>query len=223
MKFELIENLIIVNIDSKKLLIDTGSPLSFALKDSFTIKINDISYGLKPNIASASVINALNHLLTTKVDGLIGNDIISVTNLSVDFLNQEIYFGLVPCKYDIEQFTLPLKTKMGLIYTELKSGSDTLSVILDSGSKMHYVKESYLDKTRSRGYFEDYSPDLGHMEGHLFDFFDSVHNETITAGILPEVYGFACDMIMSVFLMVRPGYCSFDFAKGEFKFTRRFI
>ena len=101
--------------------------------------------------------------------------------------------------------------------------SNTLDVILDTGSKMHYVKESYVDKTRSRGYFEDYSPDLGQMEGHLFDFYDSIHDETVTAGILPAVYNYACDMIMSVYLMARPGFCSFDFVKGEFKFTRRFI
>ena len=223
MKFKLIENLIIVNMDGRDLLIDTGSPRSFALKESFPVKINDISYDLKITMASSIVLDALKHLLTVNVDGIIGNDIIIANSLSIDYLNEEIYFGLVPCSYDIEQYTMPLKTRMGLAYTELKSGSNTLDVILDTGSKMHYVKESYVDKTRSRGYFEDYSPDLGQMEGHLFDFYDSIHDETVTAGILPAVYNYACDMIMSVYLMARPGFCSFDFVKGEFKFTRRFI
>ena len=223
MKFKLIENLIIVNMDGRDLLIDTGSPRSFALKESFPVKINDISYDLKITMASSIVLDTLKHLLTVNVDGIIGNDIIIPNNLSIDYLNEEIYFGIVPCSYDIEQYTMPLKTRMGLAYTELKSGSNTLDVILDTGSKMHYVKESYVDKTRSRGYFEDYSPDLGQMEGHLFDFYDSIHDETITAGILPAVYNYACDMIMSVYLMARPGFCSFDFVKGEFKFTRRFI
>lgn len=223
MKFKLIENLIIVNMDGRDLLIDTGSPRSFALKESFPVKINDISYDLKITMASSIVLDTLKHLLNVNVDGIIGNDIIVANNLSIDYLNEVIYFGIVPCSYDIEQYTMPLKTRMGLAYTELKSGSNTLDVILDTGSKMHYVKESYVDKTRSRGYFEDYSPDLGQMEGHLFDFYDSIHDETVTAGILPAVYNYACDMIMSVYLMARPGFCSFDFVKGEFKFTRRFI
>ena len=225
MKFELLDSLIIVTIESKNYLVDTGSNMSFSLNDkNLNLVINGNHYLLKPNLVSANVKDTLHHLIPGKVvDGVIGTNIICETSLTIDYLNQEIYFEAVKCKYDIEQYSMPLNIKMGLIYTELKSRAKTLSVILDTGAKIHYVKESYLDKTKSRGYFEDYSPDLGQMEGHLFDFYDSIHDETVTAGILPAVYNYACDMIMSVYLMARPGFCSFDFVKGEFKFTRRFI
>ncbi len=225
MKFQLVDNLIIVTIDARNYLVDTGANISFSIRDcNLDLVINDNNYLLRPNLASSLVKDALYHLIPgVVVDGVIGTDIISETNLSIDYLNKEIYFDIVKPPYDIEQHFIPFEVKLGYIFTDMYLYTNKLCMIIDSGAKIGYVKSKYLDLGNPVGEYEDYSPELGHMEGKLYSFYDSMHQETVAVGMLPKQYEFICDGIIPLYEFVRPGHCMFDFKNKIFGFTRRFI
>jgi len=225
MKFKLINNLIIVSIEYKNYLLDTGSNRSFSLLDSdIELVINDEKYHLERNIASHIVKDTLSKLVPGEfIDGLIGTDIISKTNLTIDYLNNEIYFGLVKCSYDIEQHHIPFEVSMGYLFTYFYMKSYRLKMLIDSGAGIGYVKSKYLDLSKPICELNDYSPEVGEIKGNTYCFYDSLHQENVLVGKLPEVYEFICDGIVPLYEFVRPGYCSFDFTKKIFSFTRRFL
>ena len=225
MKFELIDSLIIVEIESRNYIVDTGSNLSFSLgNNDIDLSINDMSYHLKPNLASNIVKDALNHLIPGKyIDGVIGTDLICETSLTIDYLNQEIYFEVVECSYDIEKYYIPFETKMGYIFTNMYLYSNNLSMLIDSGAKIGYVKSKYLDLSKPVGELDDYSPEIGEIKGKTYMFYDSLHQEDVLVGKLPKQYEFICDGIIPLYEFVRPGYCVFDFKNKLFGFTRRFL
>ena len=224
MKFELLDNLIIVTIESRNYLVDTGSNLSFSLNDNnLDLVINDNNYSLKPNLASAIVKDALNHLIPGKyIDGVIGTDICE-TGLTIDYLNKEIYFEVVECSYDIEQIIIPFEIKMGYVFINMYLYSNKLSMLVDSGAKIGYVKSKYLDLNKPVGELDDYSPEIGEIKGYTYGFYDSLHQENVLVGKLPRQYEFICDGIIPLYEFVRPGYCVFDFKNKLFGFTRRFL
>jgi len=225
MKFELIDSLIIVEIESRNYIVDTGSNLSFSLgNNDIDLSINDMNYHLKPNLASNIVKDALNHLIPGKyIDGVIGTDLICETSLTIDYLNQEIYFEVVECSYDIEKYYIPFETKMGYIFTNMYLYSNNLSLLIDSGAKIGYVKSKYLDLSKPVGELDDYSPEIGEIKGNTYRFYDSLHQENVLVGKLPRQYEFICDGIIPLYEFVRPGYCVFDFKNKLFGFTRRFL
>lgn len=224
MKFELLNNLIIVTIESRNYLVDTGSNLSFSLNDNnLDLVINDNNYSLKPNLASTIVKDALNHLIPgVVVDGVIGTDTLK-TGLTIDYLNQQIYFDVVECSYDIEKFYIPFETKMGYIFINMYLYSNNLLMLVDSGAKIGYVKSKYLDLNKPVGELDDYSPEIGEIKGNTYSFYDSYHQENVLVGKLPRQYEFICDGIIPLYEFVRPGYCVFDFKNKQFGFTRRFL
>lgn len=226
MKFELLDNLITVEIEARNYLVDTGSNMSFSLNDNnLDLVINDKNYLLKPNLASAIVKDTLNHLIPGKVvDGVIGTDIIIGNNLSIDYLNKEIYFDIVKPPYDfIEQYFILFEVKLGYLFTNMYLYSDKLTMLIDSGAKIGYVKSEYLDLSKPLGEYEDWSPELGKMEGKLYGFYDSLHKENVRVAKLPKEYEFITDGIIPLYEFVRPGFCVFDFNNMMFGFTRRFL
>ena len=223
MKFELINDVIIMDLQGKSILLNTGSNLSFSLKDDFSISINDKNYHLKANSASRKVNETLSHLIPNQeVDGIIGTDIISKTNLTIDYLNRKIYFGINNPQY-IEEYTLPLSFEKGLVFISIPFENDRLKMVLESTTKQYYIKAKYLDMTNICGDFEDFSPDLGRIHGPLYVFNDSIHEEKEFAGVLPREYDKICDGILGLHRFVHPGYCIFDFKNRVFVFSRRFI
>ncbi len=227
MKFELVNNLIVVTIESRNFIVDSGSNLSFSLgNNDIDLVINDSVYHLKPHLASIIVKDALNHLIPGKyIDGIIGVDIISDKDkgLSIDYLNQQIYFEVVECSYDIEKFYIPFEIKMGYIFIDMYLYSNKLSMLVDSGAKIGYVKSKYLDLSKPVEELDDFSPEIGEIKGYTYGFYDSLHQENVLVGKLPKQYEAICDGIIPLYEFVRPGYCVFDFKNKLFGFTRRFL
>jgi hypothetical protein len=224
MKFELLNSLIVIDVEGKKCIVDTGSPMSFALDSSVELYINDESYKLEANMYSSMMKNAIAKLIPgTYIDAIIGNDITSSTNLSIDYLNKELWFDIVECKYDIEQTLIPIEYRGGYIYTSFYLYSDKLDVTLDTGASMSYIKSKYLDLKNGYGEYVDHSPNFGELRGKYYSFRDAYHDELMQVGILPRAAEAYMDGIIAVYPFVEPGYCCFDFKHNLFHFTRRFL
>ena len=225
MKFELIDDLIIITLDGRKYLVDTGAPLSFSLSnEAISLKIGEVEAVLEPHIASCFVIDAMNHLLPgIKISGIIGNDLISQTNLTVDYLNRNIYFSLEDCVYGVGLNQFNFEYKNGYIHLDMYHNDNKLDMIVDTGSKNWFVKSDYLNLSNPVGEYIDYSAELGKMEGSYYELIDSIHNEIVNAGILDKGYAPYLDGIIPLVEFVRLGYCQFDFKKGIMTINKRFL
>lgn len=224
MKFELINDLVVVDIEGKKYLVDTGSAISFSLGNDLTLMLGGKNYLLRENPLVNAFKKTLSRVLpNVQIDGIIGTDIIVKTNLSINFLQGEIYFDLVDFPYDIEQYVLPLTYKFYHFFVKFPCDYGDINVIVDSGSTVWYIKSKYLNLNNPLGEFKDYSPEIGEINGLYFPFYDGIHQESVSVGILPKVYENFTDGVLPLYRFALPGYCQFNFKTGEFKVTRRFL
>jgi hypothetical protein len=224
MKFELINELVVLEIEGRQYLVDTGAPLSFSLGKDLLLKLKNKEYLLKRIPLVDTFKKALDHILPeVQIDAVIGTDILVEPNLSINFLAREIYFDLVDFPYDIETMTLPLEYKLIHFFVKLLSDYGYLNLIVDSGSTMWYIKSKYLNLNDPDGEYEDYSPEIGKINGNYYEFYDGVHRECISVGELPKAYEYFTDGIMPLYKFSLPGHCQFNFQTGEFTITRRFL
>ncbi len=228
MKFDQVKSLIIIEIDGGKFLVDTGSPLSgtFELVDNdYKFNVGNGAFSLNYNPSILPLKEAAAKIFPgNSIVGIVGNDIISKTNLTIDYLNKEVYFGLVDCPYDIEQTTIPFDFRHGYPFIRINSNGRMLNVVLDSGAEYGYVKASYLDLSDPTDIeIIDYYQN-GAIKCKSYRFDDGFHeNDGPIVGILPSEYSFVTDGVLSLYEFVRPGFCQFNFNKREFSFTRRFL
>jgi len=217
MKFDLVESLIIVSIDGRNYLIDSGSNISFSITNDLDLVINDNNYLLKPCLVSGMVKDALEHLIPGKViDGVIGTDIIR-NNLTVDYKNKELFFDLVDCKYPNEEYYVPFEVRNGYLFIDYYFYDKKLNLIVDSGSKNWFIKHKFLENSQICGSFEDYSPELGYMSGNLYEFYNSLFKTKIEVAQLPSAYNFVTDGIIPTSFA---DYVKFDFKRKLFSFAR---
>ncbi len=226
MKFNSGKNLIIIDIEGSAFLVDTGSPISgtFEMVDKdYKFNVGKGVYSLNYNPRLAPLKMAVDKLIpNNNIVGVIGNDIISNTNLTVDYINSEVWFDLVECSYDIEQTTIPFEYRGGYPFIKINSNGNVLNVVLDSGAHYGYVNQKYLDLSKPVEEIVDYYQN-GEIRSNLYSFNDNYHGDISLVGILPTEYTFVTDGVLSLYEFVRPGYCRFDFKKKEFSFTRRFL
>lgn len=224
MKFELINDLVVVDIEGKKYLVDTGSAISFSLRNDLNLRLGGRDYLLRENHLVNAFKKTLSRVLpNVQIDGIIGTDIIVKTNLSINFLQGEIYFDLVDFPYDIDQYVLPLTYKFYHFFVKFPCDYGDINVIVDSGSTVWYIKSKYLNLNNPLGELMDYSPEIGEIHDYYYDFYDGVHQNPISVGKLPSDYELCTDGIMPLYSFAFPGYCQFNFKTGEFKVTRRFL
>ncbi len=166
MKFDYVNNHIIVKFDNYNLIVDTGSPLSFSLNpDLKGIRINECDYHLSRNSYNVDK-GSVEKLVGTNVDGFLGMDILSKTNMTISFVDNMISFEAV--RGEILCF---LENKMFVCTKDLTINDNYgFLVVIDSGAKINYVSEKYVRQSdKQTDGFEDWNPSVGNLSGDLFD------------------------------------------------------
>lgn len=172
MKFNLVNNHILLTLsvnNSKKgvFIIDTGSQISFSLnKDVKKIAINDAIYPIHYN-PDINLKNIVFELVNKDVSGLIGMDILTQTNLTIDYQNNEIYFeareGNVLCF--LKDFNGSKVTNDIVINDNILNNT-----LFDTGACISYVSNKYLnEKDITPDKYDDNSPIFGRMDGYLYN------------------------------------------------------
>lgn len=223
MRFELYDELIIVDIDGIKCLVDTGSPQSFSLKNSSVLlNLNGKTYPLHTIPQSKNILESLRVLIPdVSVDCFIGGDILSMTNLSVDYQNQEIYFEVVKALHEDNCQMLIMKQKNNWPMISIAHNGYYLDTALDTGAKYTFIKSRFLNLNEPVGKYVDHSPIAGAMSGNLYNFYDPFNQEVRKVGTLPVQFESQCDGVISVINFVNHGFCSFDYKNGKFLFTKK--
>ena len=122
-KISIIDDYVLIEIDNKKYLFDTGA---YSLAKTNQIEINNNSYNVLP---LAKFENILCETFNQKIEGLIGKDIVSqLGSVEVDLLNKTICFGTI---------TKPLNNVFSItndFMTNIKVNNKLARAYLDTGS-----------------------------------------------------------------------------------------
>ena len=172
--FNISNNHILININNGNYVIDTGSPSSF-FYDVDTIMINDKEYRGNRQLVDRQHIEKL---VGTTVNGLIGLDIISISGITFDFLNNIITFDVKEghvCYF--------LKNDKGYYYTKdcVINNKILETTIIDSGACISYVNKKYLDSSQETDEkYSDYNPSVGDISGNYYEV--SIDKVTLGSG-----------------------------------------
>lgn len=162
-EYELINNHYIITIEGKKYLLDTGSPVSFGIKEEnnhLTIDGND--YCLRNKPANLSV-GETEVLVGTSIDGFIGMDIISKTGLTI-YKNGQVKFGVDEVEGGV---VVPMNTTWPLM---VNIGSNMMNgkLVIDTGAKYGYGVSGLFHNQHAYNHVKDYNPSLGYLESDIY-------------------------------------------------------
>lgn len=219
---------IVIDLDEKYYVVDTGAPTSFNFDlrrekvyldgKEYTLGINN--YNVKPNIE-------IEKLVGKRIYGFIGLDIIRDAGITVDFNNGIINFnsdgpkdGLNSIRINTNMYRILINDDIiidGVIYDRF---------ILDTGAITSYLlKEPLKNGVKLDEKYKDYSPYFGNMIDNYHKINVTINNETNSrkvgdASYYPELesqlagtYG-----VVGLDFISNKGYFVFDFKNNKLWF-----
>lgn len=172
---------IVIDLDGKYYVVDTGAPTSFNF-DSIIEKIylDGKGYLLKPNSYDISSNEEIEKLVGKKLYGFIGFDIISDAGITVDYNNNIIDFNSNGSKKDLNNIDIDADMFRIIITNNIKiDGNIYNRFILDTGAITSYLlKETISNSIKLNEKYKDYSPYFGNMEDYYYKINVTINNET---------------------------------------------
>lgn len=149
--------------NEQKVILDTGSPLSF--HKTGTIRIGEI-------IEVPTSLPGLSDIYLTEkigcgVYGLIGMDIISKFPILINVKDGFVFFNDDVRYYD--RFARCHHNNTGLLCVDLKINGRIARMIVDSGAKVSYINNSYIAGMVAEDCAYDYSPYIGDFQTSLYN------------------------------------------------------
>lgn len=201
--------------------IDTGSEVSFYThKKGDEILIDGNYYSMKRCPLKEEEIESYEKLIGNTISGVIGCDILSKTNLTINVKKNKIDFEALPIKHG-ETVNFEYS---GLVKVEVGYNGKMYKALLDTGAWMGYATYDITNNLVSAGKFSDYNSQIGIMEGDFY-------NVMLTIGVKGRNYSVArapekldvalklkgCDFVIGVSGAMDKAI-SFDFKKKEITF-----
>ena len=184
-KIELVRGYILVNDDrGSKLLIDTGSPLSFHAEG--VISLGGETFGVPTSLVEVDS-GYVTDNVGTRIDGLVGMDILGRDGLLVDIPKGRVVLG---CPTDGMK-RVPSRQVFGYVFVDMDIRGRRTTVILDTGAPVSYVSGSLTEGLEVADTVEDFNPSVpgGTFVTPVYDFPATFAGETfgMRAGHLPHL------------------------------------
>ena len=161
---KLVHNHILID-DGQKLILDTGSPLSFHKYGKISIEENTIAVSQSlPGINSSYLTNNIG----CEIHGLLGMDILKQHPVLISLKDGFMFFD--DDNFDNTFLSANNSQKMGgLIGVEIILNGRKARMIVDSGAPISYVNNSYTNGTKSKYIKSDFSPYIGKFQTVIYD------------------------------------------------------
>ncbi|HOE62417.1 MAG TPA: hypothetical protein PKW18_05995 [Candidatus Sumerlaeota bacterium] len=183
-KYDFINNHIIADIDGSSLLIDTGSPSSFAESHQIVMDGNRFAVSEKMLNVSAEFLTAN---IGAPINGLVGIDILNQFDILIDPTNQRLLISKeeIPLKGQI----LELDNIMGIPLIEGVIDGCTARLIFDTGAKLSYLNPKWTSDLPIIGTEDDFYPAYGSYTSNIYEIPIMLGNERIMpkVGNLPAL------------------------------------
>lgn len=173
---EIFDNHIIALIEGKRVLVDSGAPTS--ISDGCSLRILGNNYSFPPNFEGFSI-DQLNQLLGTKINMLLGADVLKTLNFFVDWDRKTHQFSVEPI--DIKGTHIPMDLKfMNIPIVVLQVDGTSLKVFLDTGAKLSYLDPDITSKYNLIGREQDFYPGIGQFKTNIYEVPVMLGNHTFT-------------------------------------------
>ncbi len=173
---EVCSNHLIATIGGKKVLVDTGSPLSMGC---FSSKFfGDID---RPK----TLINTVEKFAKIKIDGILGTDLLSTCNFSIRLKEKKMMVSRDKMEGSGEE--IPLNFKFGTPLIPVKVKGKEVKMILDTGAFVHYFSPDMVKGSKSVEKKEDFYPLYGKFNVDLYEVPVEIGGKKLNlkGGILP--------------------------------------
>ena len=183
-KIELVgKHILIVDDRGSKVLIDTGSPLSFhsdgvVAIDGETVKV--------PTTLLVADSDYVTEHVGTKVEGLVGMNVLGRKGVLIDVPGGRVVVG-----HTTEGMTrVPSRSLMGgYMCVDMDLNGKQVEVIVDTGAPVSYVAPTLTRGLVAKETVKDFSPLVGEFETPIFEFPAAFagHAFEMRAGHLPKI------------------------------------
>ncbi len=144
-------------------LLDTGSPQSFGSAGLVEIGGQSMSF---PGSYMGLDAHALSGLVHSRVDGLLGADVLGRFDLRIDVAGGVVEWSLEEMAPEGDQ--LPLAFVMGVPVVEVVIGGRTAAMFFDTGAQVSYWQDESLFDYEPGGDFSDFYPGFGGFDTHTW-------------------------------------------------------
>lgn len=154
-KINLVKNHCVFTHDGRKLLLDTGSPNSYA-KDRIVFDNNNVT-------ANEAVIRTINEGFGMEIDGLLGMDILKNYSITIDYPNRELAFD--KNMQNAEGIVLNLTYSSDIpVINVLSENGDNTDFFFDTGAAgCSYISPVLTEGLQQKGELSDFHPSIGNM------------------------------------------------------------
>lgn len=175
---------VLIDGGNGRLLVDTGSPLSF--HESGRIILCGESFSVPTSLPGADA-DYVSEKVHDRVGGLVGTDILGHFGFKFDVPAGKLAFG--PSIEGMRR--LPSRTVMGYLLMEMTVNGRTAQVLLDSGAPVSYVSPSLTEGLAPVDHVVDFNPMVpgDTFETDVFEFPASLAGKdfVMRAGHLPPL------------------------------------
>lgn len=184
-KIELFEGHVLINVDEKKYLIDTGSQITLSKESN--IKLADKIYSDVMSNFLGLNIDEIEKLLGRQIDGLIGADILSDFIVTFDLINMILVLS-DQINYEGRN-SFELGFVMGIPIINCFINKKSVKLIIDTGAHLSYLNPELTNNEQPVGKKRDFHPMIGRFETDIYKLTTTINsiNIDVTYGNLPEM------------------------------------
>ena len=179
-----------------KVLVDTGSPLSFHSGGVIAVDDETVTVPTTLLVADSGYVTKN---VGTKVDGLVGMNILERKGVLIDIPGGRLVIGQptqgmtrVPSRY----LRVPL-LGVGYMCVDMDIRGKQVKVIVDTGAPVSYVDPSLTEGLAEKETVKDFSPEAGEFETPIFEFPAAFAGQAfeMRAGHLPKLMQLEISML----------------------------
>lgn len=172
---------IVVNIEGRPCLLDTGSPFSVGHEP---ITISGQEFPVHPSYLGVTC-DYLSDNIGVPIEGMIGADIISALTMSIYSSERMVQFSERPADGSI---VIAVQDFMGVPIIPVAIGGRVLRMFFDTGAPISYLLPEFLQGYQPEGRHEDFYPLLGNFLTKTYSLGANIGGEgqILRFGELPE-------------------------------------
>lgn len=181
-RLDMVNGHLIARIEKYAVLMDTGIPMSIGDFDQwyFLNQVHDLS----ESYMGVST-EYISRMVGTKVDIVLGSNILRTLNVLIQAHQQRITFGFERPTFQSEK--IPLSDFMGVPIANVMIGNTRCEAFIDTGARLSYVAKSFVASYSPCGVEKDFYPGMGEFETQVYEVPFQIGSKQIMlrCGVLP--------------------------------------
>lgn len=156
------EGHLLINVDGRRYLVDTGSPWSIG---HAPVRLAGREFAMQTGDLMGNTCESLVEMVGTPFDGLIGTDILGQLDLEISLRD-----GVLRLSDSLLEMPgeLPVESLQGVPIVECELNGQSVRMFFDTGAPLSYLSEACVQGCTALGEVEDFHPLLGRFRVPTF-------------------------------------------------------